>query len=690
MQSYKVPSSQVPGHSYITRHPDFKDGSQGQEYKDITTLWDLFQHEVTVFSKREFLGVRTFDPPTGRTGSYQWITTTEAGDIVEDFGSGLDHIYSKYAPECPAATPGQQPLAICVPNRVEWLLAEFAAFRSRRYSVGISDGVDIENAEMAINNSESAVVVCSMDKIPRMLNRIRMTPSIKVVISMDNLDCSRPTISTQPFSAESVAELRRQAESLGVVLLDMADVVDMGREKPTDANPPKPSDISTICYTSGTLAAKKGAICTHNSNVFASKCAYFSGRLSDSTYLSFVPLSCCSERNTVYALMYEHCRIGMFSGTPENLIDDFQQLSPTVFLTDPTLLNKVYDKAAAATIHAPGMVGAMARYAYSSKLQIFKRGGGTKHAFWDKILFSKVAQIFGGRVRTIYCGGTALIPEVHDFFRIALSCDLLQGYGQTETFGCGVLQLATDTTTGNIGVPMPGVDMRLRSIPDMNLSATSPICPKGELMIRGKCLFSGYLKLPENSKNLMDDEGWMATDDIARFNEDGTISIIGRMKNSFKTARFCWVAPESMELMYSAHPLVHNIFVHGTPDERDLIAIVSPEREPFIQWAQKYLTRDTSSSTAKETTAYKEICSNEAVCNALVDELRNIAIKNNLQSRAYIAAVHCDPTPFESSNGELFTSTRKLRRNVAAEYYKNEISKLFAELDNSEAPVNLK
>ncbi|KAJ1788032.1 hypothetical protein LPJ59_005617, partial [Coemansia sp. RSA 2399] len=86
MQSYKVPSSQVPGHSYILRHPGFKDGTHGQEYKDINTLWDLFQREVTVFPKREFLGARALDPVSGKMGDYQWITTTEASDIVENFG----------------------------------------------------------------------------------------------------------------------------------------------------------------------------------------------------------------------------------------------------------------------------------------------------------------------------------------------------------------------------------------------------------------------------------------------------------------------------------------------------------------------------------------------------------------------------------------------------------------------------
>ncbi|KAJ2552252.1 medium-chain fatty acid-CoA ligase faa2, partial [Coemansia sp. RSA 1933] len=415
---------------------------------------------------------------------------------------------------------------------------------SRRYTVGITDATGVESAETTFNNSESAVIVCSMDKIPRMLNRIKMAPTIKVIISMDSLDLSKPSISTQALSAETISELRKQAESAGVALLDMAEVIEMGRQTPTHANLPEPADICVVCYTSGTLAAQKGVVRTHAANVFASKCAYLSGSLSDSTYLSFIPITHCVDRNTIYALMYEHTRIGMSSGVPENLMNDFQTLRPTVFLAAPPILNKVYEKAAAATISAAGMIGMLSRYAYSSKLQQFKGGSGTKHAFWDMLLFGKVAQIFGGRVRTVYCGGSSLMPEVQDFFRIALSCDLIQGYGQTETFGCGTLQLTTDTTTGNIGVPMPGIDMRLRSVPDMDLSAESPVCPKGELMIRGKCLFSGYLKQPENSKDLVDDEGWMATDDIAQFNED----------------------------------------------ERDLVAVVSPEREQFIEWAQRYLS----------------------------------------------------------------------------------------------------
>ncbi|KAJ1889474.1 hypothetical protein LPJ81_006123, partial [Coemansia sp. IMI 209127] len=123
---------------------------------------------------------------------------------------------------------------------------------------------------------------------------------------------------------------------------------------------------------------------------------------------------------------------------------------------------------------------------------------------------------------------------------------------------------------------------------------------------------------------------------------------------------------------------------------RDLIAIVSPEREPFTKWAQRYLRNDAGGKAAKIQLSFEELCSNKAVCKAFVAELQHHAFKNNLLPEEHIAAVHCDPTAFESNDGGLFTSTRKLRRNIATEFYKKEINQLFTETDSKEVLVALK
>ncbi|KAJ1718186.1 medium-chain fatty acid-CoA ligase faa2, partial [Coemansia erecta] len=103
-----------------------------------------------------------------------------------------------------------------------------------------------------------------------------------------------------------------------------------------------------------------------------------------------------------------------------------------------------------------------------------------------------------------------MFPDVHNFFRAALSCNVIQGYGQTESIASGSIQTTDDVSTGNIGIPSPGIDIRLRSIPEMGYVATNPDCPRGEMMIRSKGLFSGYYKAPEKTAETMDGE-WLAT-----------------------------------------------------------------------------------------------------------------------------------------------------------------------------------
>ncbi|KAJ1994286.1 medium-chain fatty acid-CoA ligase faa2 [Coemansia spiralis] len=676
MQSYKVPSSEAPGYSYVLRHPDFKDGTCGTEFNNITTLWELFRWEVVEFSKNEFLGTRSFNPRTGKFGEYSWITTTDASEIVDNLGSGLDQVYAKYAPMVPDATPGQQPMAIFSNNRAEWILAEFAAFRSRRYSVGISDQLGVDYAENTINHAECAVIVCSMDKIPRMLDRMSMTPGVKVIVSMDKLDCSEQNTYTQAFNREIAANWRLRAESMGVVLLDMAQVVEIGRAQPTHASPPTPEDICTITYTSGTTSAQKGVMRTHDSNVAASKSIYLALRPRNTTYLSFIPLMFCFDRYAIYAMMFEHARIGMYSGNPANLLDDMKTLRPAIIISLPWLLNKLYEPIAASTIKAGGLVGMLSRFAYKQKLKRVAAGKGFKHALWDRLIFNKVAQVFGGRIEMLSTGGGAIDPAVQAFFSVTLSCEVLHGYGQTENFANGTMQVkGYPTSAGHSGIPVPGADLQLRNVPEMEYLVTDSPCPRGELMIRSRSGFSGYLKEPELT-NLVKVSDWVATGDIAQFNADGTISIIDRMKHIIKTGRSFFIAPDLLENIYSKHQLVKDIFIHGSVKERELVAIIVPDKERFISWARGFVDN-------ADNVGFEELCANKDVTQALVKELKLHASLNNLMYQEQICAVHCDPIPFEKNSHGFYTSTYKLRRTAVLNHYKPQFAKLFVDADST-------
>ncbi|KAJ1861012.1 medium-chain fatty acid-CoA ligase faa2 [Coemansia sp. RSA 2703] len=668
--AYKVPSSEEPGHTAIFRHPSFKDGTHNNEYADITTLYEVFQSHVQRHPQAEFLGTRTFYPENGRFGAYTWMTTSETQALVDDFGSGLDHVYEKHVPRIqgdaapedgvPEAFGRQQGLGIFATNRAEWLVSELAAFRTGRYSVGVIDVAGVGRAEFDMNHSGVAVVVCSMDKIPRMLDRAQNTPGLKVIVSMDKLDCSKPSIATQAFSSSTTDVLRARAESLGIALLDMDEVVALGRLNPTEPAPPKPTDLCTLCYSSGTAGAQKGVLATHASFTYAARSAILAMRFDTrTTYLSYIPLYHVFDRYAVYAIMHSHIRIGFHSGDAARLLDDMQALQPTVLTTIPHVLNRMYERLAARTVAAASLVGAVARVAYGAKLRRLRERGRATHALWDALVFSRVRALFGGRVHTVICGSAPLDGRVQDFFRAALSCHVIQGYGQTETMAGGLIQRPDDRATGTVGVPNPGVDVRLRSIPEMGYMADAAERPRGELLVRGACVFAGYLRDAERTRAALLPGGWLATGDVAEVRADGTLALVDRIKHVIKTARALWIEPEPLETQYAAHPLCAAVFLHGSPHQRELVALVVPS-PAFDAWAAR---------VAGAAASRAELCARPAVQKAFLRELHVHAARLGLPRAAHVAAVHLEPRELAAVDSKFYTITLKLRRHAVREHY---------------------
>ncbi|KAJ2783148.1 medium-chain fatty acid-CoA ligase faa2 [Coemansia interrupta] len=673
LKSFKVPSSDIPGYSSIYRHPDYKDGSHQNKYSEITTLYELFKAQLKNHPKANFLGHRTYYPETNSFGKYEWLNTTDVDEMVDDYGSGLDHLFATHAPGMNEET-GQQPLGIFSFNRPEWILSELTAFRSSRYSVGISDIAGVETAEFYIRCSELKVLVCSMDKVPRLLERIEHTPNLKVIISMDKLDCSNPTLFTQAFNAETAKKLKSKAASLGIVLTDIAEVIEMGRAKPTEPTLPAPSTYCTLSFSSGSTGQQKGILISHGAFTVASRAAHLGLQQRNVCHLSFMPIAHIYDRYIIYVFMHDIIRIGFASGIDTMLLSDMQALHPTVIALTPRLLKSVYDKVAGATVDNRGVVGMLSRFAYKSKLKRISSGRGFKHTLWDRLIFGKIARLFGGNAGLVISGAISLDPGLQNFFRAALSCNVIQGYGQTESIASGVLQNPNDVSTGNTGIPSPGVDIRLRSIPEMGYDATVSTCPRGELMIRSEGIFSGYFKAPEKTAETMDGE-WLASGDITQLNPDGTLTIIDRMKNVIRNSSSINVEVEPLETIYGAHRLVESVVVHGSLRAYDLIAIVVPKQETFVPWAQK-IVGNTDIGLA-------ELCKDERVADAMASELRAHGSKTKTSTPVVIGAVHLEPRDFAQIDREFITLSRKIRRFKIIQYYDSVIDGLFKKLERS-------
>ncbi|KAJ1844736.1 medium-chain fatty acid-CoA ligase faa2 [Coemansia sp. RSA 2703] len=575
------------------------------------------------------------------------------------------------------AATGQQPLGLFSFNRPEWMLSELTAFRSNRYSVGIYDIAGVESAEFYIRCSEIKIIVCSIDKIPRLLERIENTPEIKVIISMDKLDCSKPNLATQAFSALTTEALKTKAASLGIKLTDIDQVIEMGRANPTEPKLPMPSSYCSLSFSSGSTGQQKGILITHDAFTVASRGAHLSLKLRDTCHLSFMPIAHIYDRYVMYTFMHDVVHIGFSTGIDSQLLSDMQALRPNVLMTTPRLLKSVYDKVAGVTVENKGLTGILSRFAYKSKLKRISSGRGFKHALWDKLFFNKIAQLFGGNVNLVVSGAIALESELHNFFRAALSCNLIQGYGQTETIANGLIQKIDDLSTGIIGIPSPGVDIRLRSIPEMGYDAEHSTQPRGELMIRSKGIFSGYFRAPEKTAETMDGE-WLATGDVMQLNPDATLTIITRIKNVIRNSSNINIELEPLEMFYSTHRLVESILIHVSNLAYDMVAVVVPKEETFVPWAQKII--------GDSAVGFDELCKDQRVADAMATELRTHGANSKTSLPVVISHVHLESRDFGEIDPDFLTLSRKVRRFKILQHYDSVINGLFKKM---ETPIDL-
>ncbi|KAJ2904918.1 medium-chain fatty acid-CoA ligase faa2 [Coemansia aciculifera] len=369
--------------------------------------------------------------------------------------------------------------------------------------------------------------------------------------------------------------------------------------------------------------------------------------------------------------MYGGVRVGFSVGDRARLIEDMQALQPTVFLAIPLLLNTIYERMVKATTGAGGIKGLISRIAYRSKQKHLASTGELNHKLWDRLVFNKVAAVCGGRIRTIFSGSMALSPEVAHYLRTALSCEVLQGYGQSESVACGLCQSPGDYTAGHIGFPVPGNDIRLRSRPELGYLVNDTPCPRGELMMRAKFTFAEYYKQPEKTLEAMDGE-WLATGDIVQINPTGTISFISRAGNHVKINTGMWLSPERLENIYSQHPLVHTLFIHAHGEYNKTVSIVVPSATEFLPWARTVAKLPEAS--------LEKLCAHTAVVQALLQTLVIHAELNGLTIDEKLGAIFIEPTPFREKNCGLCTSTLKLKRREVINYYDEQLQKLFTEV----------
>ncbi|KAH1026142.1 hypothetical protein HUJ05_010705 [Dendroctonus ponderosae] len=409
----------------------YKDAKQGKFvsylHPDATTLYESFRRGAKVSNNGPCLGWReSYSKP------YQWLTYNETLLRARNLGSGLVEIGLKPGPNTM--------IGIYAINCPEWILVEQAAYCYSMVIVPLYDTLGADACSFIIKHAEIQVILveddtkCNsiLEKSPRCLKKLIVFKDV------------RPAT-------------KQRAKNMGIEILKLQDVELLGSKANNPEIPPKPADMCTICYTSGTTGQPKGVMLTHE-NVVASMSSvvlqFGDHRLkSDDVMLSFLPL----------AHMMERC------------------CEPTVTPAVPRLLNRIYDKVQA-DINGNCIKKMLFNMALSSKESELKRGIIRKNSMWDMIVFRKVQEGMGGRLRLMLVGSAPLADNVLTFVRCAMGCVVVEGYGQTECCAPVTLTIQGDHVPGHVGPPLACCCIKLSDVPEMEYWSRNN---QGEVCVKG-------------------------------------------------------------------------------------------------------------------------------------------------------------------------------------------------------------
>ena len=523
------------------------------------------------------------------------------------------------------------------------------------YTVSLYDTLGPTATEYIINHAAVPTVVTSLPHIPALLKLKSRLPSLKVIISLDPLE------NGERDGHSKLALLNAMAENSGVKIYSIEQVEQIGTSHGTPAyHPPEPTDLITINYTSGTTGPPKGVTLTHTNAVAAASCGLVTVLQGpDESMISYLPLAHIYARMTEHGALWAGGRIGYFHGDILNLVDDLQALRPTAFTSVPRLYNRFGGAIRAATVQQPGFKGTLSRHIVNTKLAAMEPADSSSatntHAFYDRIWGRKVAAALGlDRARDMVSGSAPLDPTLHKFFRAAMGNRFVQGYGLTETYAHGLCQLDGDLSVGNCGAVAPTLEVCLLDVPDMEYYSTDKPQPRGELLIRGSSLFSGYYKNPEETAKAMLPDGWFCTGDVATVDSRGRFQIIDRRKNVLKLAQGEYISPERLENIYLSHlNYLAMAYVHGDSMQTFLVAIFGVQPDMFAPLASKILGKTIEAS---DTAAIKAACEDHRVLKAVQADLDRVGRKNKFAGYERVRKCRLLVDPFTIDN-ELLTPT---------------------------------
>jgi long-chain acyl-CoA synthetase len=530
-------------------------------------------------------------------------------------------------------------VAILSENRPEWAIVDYAALALGAADVPIYPTLPAAQVEYILRDSGASVAFASTQALLDKLLEVRPAlPALRHVVAFDG--------SARGPDVLSFSELEALGRALPVEGWEAAALM------------ARADDLATIIYTSGTTGDPKGVMLTHGnitSNVIAGLQRIPIQESPDQQEcLSFLPLSHIFERMAGHYLMLHAGAIINYAGSIDTVSADMGEIRPTIMCSVPRLYEKIY-----ARVQENAMAGSVV------KRQIFrwaKRVGETcvdltlagksvplalaaQRGLADRLVFSKLRNRTGNRLRFFVSGGAPLNADIARFF-LAAKLPILEGYGLTETSPVISVNTFHDLRLGAVGKPLPGVEVR--------------IAEDGEIMTRGPHVMKGYYNKPDATRDVLEPDGWFHTGDIGEIDADGFLHITDRKKDIIVTAGGKNIAPQPIENMVKASQWVLNAVMLG--DRRAYpIMLVVPNVPRLREWAKRhdYTFIDDDALLARAET-------HEKIEREVKRMLRDLA-RFEVPKRFVLVK-----EDFSIEAGEL-TPTMKVRRRIVEQRYRERI-----------------
>ena len=562
------------------------------------------------------------------------ISWTETGERVQNLAAGLLSL----------GLQAEQRVGIASGTRVEWIFADLAVMCAAGATTTVYPSTMAEDEAYILADSECRVVFAEDDvQVAKLRERKSELPHLEKVVVFDGTTDGDWVISLDELGALGEKFLAANPNAVSDAVAGI-----------------KSEQLATLIYTSGTTGRPKGVRLRHSSWTYEGAAIQAQGILSEDD-VQFLWLPMAHSFGKVLLSTQLACGFATaVDGRVDKIIENLAVVKPTFMGAAPRIFEKAHSRIVTMQAAEGGAKEKIFNKAFEVGLKVdaLKREGKSvplplklQHAVFDKLVFAKIRERFGGRVRFFISGAAALNREIAEWFHAA-GILILEGYGLTETSAGAFVGHPEDYKYGTVGQAFPGTEARLGE--------------GDEIQLKGPNIMDGYHNRPEATAEAMTEDGWFRTGDKGSLDADGFLTITGRIKELFKTSGGKYIAPPAIEAKFKAVCPYASQFVVLGAERNYCVALITLDPEALAEWAKE---NGLGGKSYAELVATDQV---EGMVQGYVDELNN-----QLNRWETIKKFKLLDHDLSIESGEL-TPSMKVKRNVVEEQNKGLIEALYA------------